>query len=317
MDENPSRTLFVVGGSEDKLKDREILRSFVEAAGGRDAHIAIVPTASSIQSELLETYSRVFRDLGARTARGVTPGTRRGADNHEVVSELEQATGIFMTGGNQAKLTAIIGGTHLHDTMRTAYEAGVPVAGTSAGASAMASHMVHMGKPGDAPRAGMAQMGAGLGLLPDTIIDQHFSQRNRLGRLMSLVAASPSNLGIGVDENTCARITDGAVLEVLGDGVVVIVDGRHMQTNAWTAEGHEPLLVSGAIMHSLPPGTLFDLTRRRLVAEGHLDDHLVTDAAADFAVAELAGRVERADLDSIDDRILERLARGEDVSDRL
>lgn len=309
MSTNPAkRQLFVIGGAEDKLGDREILRAFVEASGGRDARILVIPVASSIEREVADTYRKVFRDLGVDEVSTVIPDNRRAADQDEVVDEVHRATGIFMTGGNQAKLTTIVAGTRMGQALALAHEQGTPIGGTSAGASAMASHMVYMGTKGDVPKNRMATTSAGLGLLPDTIIDQHFQNRNRTGRLMTLVAQSPSHLGIGVDENTCLHVVDhgdGDVTgEVLGAGVVMFVDGRHLETNAWEAERHQPILLSGAVLHLLPAGHRFDVTRRRLVDTDH-PDHLVTDAAEDWAEEHLEPRqVQRVDTDSADDRLL-------------
>lgn len=304
----PSRTLHIIGGAEDKEADREILKAFVEQAGGRDAKILVIPSASSIQDEVTEMYAAVFYDLGVDRVRSVKPRDRREADLDEVVELIDLASGIFMTGGNQAKLTTVMAGTRMADALHAAYQRGVPVAGTSAGASVMASHMVNMGSTGEMPRQRMAQLSAGIGLLADVIIDQHFSQRNRLGRLMTLVAQSPSHLGIGIDEDTALVVTDERHALVRGSGQVIIVDGRYIRTNAFEAGGHDPLLVSGAITHILPEGAEFDLAGRHLHRKDL--DHRVIDATESYAAAVLAAdTIRRADVDSADDRLLKRGAK--------
>ncbi len=301
------RQLHIIGGAEDKVGDRRILKGFLEAAGGRDAKILVLPIASSIGDEVAEVYAKTFYDLGAHRVRALDPETRNGADSDDGVDLVERATGIFMTGGNQAKLSAIVGGTRLHEAIGQSYSDGKPIAGTSAGASVMASHMVFLGNPGDVAKQRMVQMSAGFGLLPGTIVDQHFSQRNRMGRLMTLVAQSPSHLGIGIDEDTALVVTDEQVGEVIGKGVVIIVDGQHIYTDAYDASRSDPLVISGAIVHQLPEGQRFDLEARRLVAEIDGDTHPVTDPAQDYAKATIDGRkLRRTDLDAADDRELMR-----------
>ena len=162
-----------------------------------------------------------------------------------------------MTGGNQLKLSAIICGTPLGDAVVRAHERGVVVAGTSAGASIQSSHMVAFGVGGTTPKQRMTQVAAGLGLLRTTVIDQHFDQRNRYGRLLMIVSQSPQLLGIGVDEDTCATVTveDGhEVLRVSGRGAVTIFDPQRLVTNAYEAKRSSPLLASGVILHVLPAG---------------------------------------------------------------
>jgi cyanophycinase len=171
-----------------------------------------------------------------------------------------------MTGGNQLKLSSFITGTAFGDAVVAAYQRGAVVGGTSAGASILAEHMIAFGSGGSTPRQRMSQLSVGLGLLRGAVIDQHFEQRNRYGRLLSLVAQSPSLLGLGVDEDTAAVIRDGDQLEVVGRGAVTLVDGRHLVSNAFTAQRSAPLLVSGATLHVLPAGSTFDLTTRTLLA---------------------------------------------------
>jgi cyanophycinase len=141
------------------------------------------------------------------------------------------------------------------------------LAGTSAGASAMASHMVAFGQSGPTPKHRMVQLAAGLGVIQNVVIDQHFEQRGRVGRLLALVAQSPALLGIGVDEDTCAIVHPDRTLQVMGKGAVTIVDGSQVKTDAFRGKGYRPLMVSGAILHSLPAGYRFDLRGRTLLAE--------------------------------------------------
>ncbi len=258
--------LIVIGGAEDKIRDRVILSRFVALAGGSAARIAVVATASSFAVEVGERYRQVFTDLGAAHVDPILAQARPAANDETFVALVDGATGIFLAGGNQLRLSSTIGGTRLSRAIEERYHAGAVVAGTSAGASALSTHMIAFGASGLTPKQRMAQISAGLGLLPGVIIDQHFQQRNRLGRLLALVAQNPSLLGIGIDEDTAGVVTPDQVLEVIGRGSVTIVDGTAAETDAWEVAGHRPLMISNVVMHSLPAGYRFDLRRRVRIA---------------------------------------------------
>lgn len=262
----------IIGGAEDKLGRRMILKEFVAASGGAGARIAVIPTASSLGPEVVEVYDALFRRLGAADVVAVRPGSRDDAHDPVLVKSLAEATGIFMTGGNQLKLSAIISGTPLADAIVAAHERGVVVGGTSAGASIQSSHMVAFGAGGVTPKQRMTQVAAGLGLLRSSVIDQHFDQRNRYGRLLMIVSQSPQLLGIGVDEDTAAVIEhvpaehgDHEILRVLGRGAVTIFDPARIVTNSYEAKRSSPMLASGVVLHVLPQGSAFDLTSRTLL----------------------------------------------------
>jgi cyanophycinase len=277
--------LMAIGGAEDKLGRRTVLSEFVALAGGTDARIAVVATASSLGPEIVEVYDALFRKLGAAEVVSARPESREEASDPDVVGLLDDVTGIFMTGGNQLKLSGIVNATPFGDAIRAAHERGAVVAGTSAGASIQSSHMVAFGPGGSTPKQRMTQLAAGLGLVRDVVIDQHFGQRNRYGRLLMLVAQSPGLLGIGVDEDTGAVIDeiDGdEILTVVGRGVVTVFDGRNVVTNAHAARRSAPLLASGVVMHVLPDGAQFNLTTRSLVPEDALVD---LEEAEELAVA--------------------------------
>ena len=261
----------IIGGAEDKLRKRRILKEFVAASGGPQARIAVIPTASSLGEEIVEVYDALFRAEGAAEVATVRPESRAEAGDPDLVAELEKASGIFMTGGNQLKLSSILCGTPVGDAIVAAHERGAVVGGTSAGASIQSSHMVAFGVGGSTPKQRMTQVAAGLGLVPGTVIDQHFEQRNRYGRLLMIVAQSPQLLGIGVDEDTAAIVHDG-VLRVAGRGAVTILDPSNITTNAFDAKRSAPLLASGVVLHVLPQGSRFDLARRELLPfETHVD----------------------------------------------
>jgi len=252
----------LIGGAEDKVRGRVILSRIVALAGGPKARIVVVSTASVLGAESGARYRSVFLELGARHVETVDAGTRADADDPAAARLIADASGIFLTGGNQLRLSSIMGGTRLARAIAERHRAGAVVAGTSAGASALSAHMIAFGRAGASPRQRMAQMGAGLGLLPGVVVDQHFLQRNRLGRLLTVVAQNPSLLGLGIDEDTAAVVSDDQVLAVIGRGSVTIVDGSAIETNAWEAVRHLPLMITNAVLHVLPAGYRFDLQRR-------------------------------------------------------
>jgi cyanophycinase len=255
-----------IGGAEDKLNDKIILSAFTQLAGGRNARIAIVPTASSIESAGLR-YKAIFLGMGVDTAEVVYLASREDANSAEVLENVESATGIFLTGGNQVRLSAMIGGTRLEELIRARNGEGAVVAGTSAGASILSAHMVAMGASGSTPKLRMAQMVAGFGLVENIIIDQHFRQRDRIGRLLALVAANPRLLGVGLDEDTAAMIDDNGVIEVIGRHGITIVDGSEMYSDIFRVKAYGEITVSNARLHVLTPGHRFDTRTRKLILD--------------------------------------------------
>jgi cyanophycinase len=256
-----------IGGAEDKMDDKVILSAFSNLAGGKKARIAIVPTASSIETAGLR-YKAIFLGMGVESAEVVYIQNREDASSEDNLRELDRATGIFLTGGNQLKLSAMIGGTRFEECVRRRHQQGVVIAGTSAGASILSAHMVAGGAGGAVPKQRMAQMVAGFGLISDLIIDQHFRQRNRIGRLLTLVATNPGLLGIGIDEDTAAVFdADGTTMEVIGRHSVTIVDGSQMYSDIYRVKGHGEVTVSDARLHVLPAGRKFDLGTRALIPD--------------------------------------------------
>lgn len=267
------RTLLIIGGAEDRIGRSVVLKRFVKLAGGRRSRIVVIPTASSFADEVFEAYHDVFTRLRGGEVTMVHPETRRAARDSDMVAALDAATGVFITGGSQVKLAQNVVGTPIGDAILRAYDRGVVIAGTSAGASIMSRYMISLGEEGLSPRQRASQISAGLDLVSDIIIDQHFDQRGRYGRLMSMVAASPNLLGMGIDENTAAEIRDGRVMSVIGAGAIFVVNARNAITDAPDARRGAPLLVSGAVVHTLPTGSTFDLTHVELTdfVERHPD----------------------------------------------
>jgi cyanophycinase len=257
--------VMVIGGAEDKLRDKTILTRFAKLAGGAEGHVVVISTASSLGDAATDVYRELFLGLGLGRVTGLRPEERAEADDPAAAASVTQASGIYLTGGNQSRLASVVAGTRLGDALFLARDRGVVLAGTSAGASAMASHMVAFGRSGPTPKNRMAQLSAGLGILQGIVIDQHFEQRGRIGRLLAIVAGSPSLLGMGLDEDTCAIVHADQSMQVIGRGAVTIVDGSHVKSDAYRGKGYRPLMVSGAVLHSLPSGYWFDLRSRRLL----------------------------------------------------
>lgn len=258
--------VIVIGGAEDKIRERVILSRFAALAGGQDARIVVISSASSLGPLAGEMYRRVFGELGVQHVAQVHALTRAQANDDTSARLVSDATGVFLTGGNQLRLSSTIGGTNLARAIAERHRFGAVIAGTSAGASAMSTHMVAFGASGGTPKQRMVQMAAGLGVLPGVIVDQHFQQRNRLGRLLAIIAQNPSLLGIGVDEDTAGVVSPDMVMEVIGRRSITIIDGAGSDTDAWEVRAHKPLMISNVVLHSLPAGYRFDLRRRSRVA---------------------------------------------------
>ncbi|HEY1042414.1 MAG TPA: cyanophycinase [Telluria sp.] len=250
--------LVIVGGSEDREDDKPILSRFLELAGGADASIAVITAASSIPHDVYPVYERAFSDLGVTNMIPVHLSTRAQANDRALAEAVGNANGIFMTGGDQRRLLATIGGTELDSAMHKALKLrGACIGGTSAGASAMSGHMLAAGQVGLHPELGSVHLAAGLGFVQRVVIDQHFSERHRLSRLLTVVAQNPYLQGIGIDENTALVIERGGGIEVLGAGAVTIVDGRNMISNVADAEDRSCPQLVDVRLHLLPAGTRF------------------------------------------------------------
>lgn len=261
-----------IGGREDKDAHPVILQRILELAGGSDANIVILPTASQLQDTGL-VYEKIFTKLGAREVSSIPIVTRNDCNNTEFAERCERATGIFLTGGNQLRLSAILGGTAVAQMIRRKNAMGTPVAGTSAGASIMSEHMLVGGKPDQGPSRGGVVLAPGLGLTNAAVIDQHFSQRNRLGRLLSAVSLNPFLLGMGIDEDTAAFIDPHGMVEVVGSGTVTIVDGSQMSySSAHSASPKQGIGMIGLKLDILDAGCQYDLDKREAFAPTEDED---------------------------------------------
>lgn len=256
--------LIAIGGAEDKTRERIILRYFLEAAGGADANIVVLATASDVP-ETGERYADLFLSLHAETVEVLKIETREDAieAGEEAHDLLEYATGLFITGGSQLKLSSALGGTEIAQTIRRRHGAGMVVAGTSAGAALLSEHMIALGESGATPRRRLVHMAKGLGLAPQVIIDQHFRRRDRLGRLLTALSYNPSPLGLGIDEDTAAIISGGGELSVLGAGAVMVVDASGLRfTDSHAVHRGQPVAMMGLKLDFLTTGCRYDLKNR-------------------------------------------------------
>jgi len=255
-----------IGGAEDKVADQVVLRKFLELAGGSDAHIVIIPTASQLE-DTGDRYVKVFEELGVGSTDVLRISEREDAKCEKRVERLQKATGVFMTGGNQLRLSTILGGTELATTLRRLNAAGVHIGGTSAGAAFISEHMIAYGAEGSTPEGGMVTLAPGLGLSNAVIVDQHFRQRDRLGRLLSALAFNPFMIGIGLDEDTAAFIGPENMIRVVGNGAITVVDVSELthSSMADVREG-EPVELIDIRLHVLGHGSRYCLDSRKAEA---------------------------------------------------
>ena len=255
-----------IGGAEDKESRRRILKRFVHLCGGRDARIAVIPTASKL-ADTGERYEELFDRLEAGRIDTLDFESRADGEREDFLAILRDCTGIFITGGNQLRLSTIIGGTAAAKLIRMRNADGVPVGGTSAGASILSEHMIAFGREGGSPRANSVNLAPGFGLTNRFIIDQHFRQRDRLGRLTAALAYNPFVVGIGLDEDTAAFIGPDNTLEVEGSGAITVVDASRVQfTSMDQADDDEPVCIIGLQVHILTAGATFNLHTRQASA---------------------------------------------------
>ena len=251
-----------IGGAENKENDRHILERFVRVSGGEDADIVVIPTASRLR-ETGPRYERLFREMGAARVEVMDFDTRRDCQEPGRLERVGQASGIFFTGGNQLRLTTLLGGTPVAKLVRIRNAQGVTVGGTSAGASILSEHMIAFGDEGSSVISGSVRLAPGLGLTNRFIIDQHFTQRDRLGRLLTALAYNPFAVGIGLDEDTAAFIGPDETLEVEGSGGVTVLDAADVSFSSMdsVSEG-QPVCMLGLRLHILVAGSSFNLHTR-------------------------------------------------------
>lgn len=250
-------SLLIIGGGEDREDDMQVLERFVALSGGADKCIVVLTTASRVPDKVWAMYDAAFAGMGVERRSELPVTSRLEANDDATVAALAQADGIFISGGDQKRLLALIGGTRLDAALHAALARGACIAGTSAGASAMSAHMLADGKAELHPEKGAVSLGAGLGFVQRVVIDQHFSQRHRLARLLSVVAQNPYLLGVGIDEDTALLIEAGGGIEIVGAGAVTVIDGRHMVSNVADIRNRSVPEMVDVRLHLLPAGSRY------------------------------------------------------------
>lgn len=262
--QKPKGYLVAVGGNEDKEKDLKVLRKIASLPEGGTRIVELIPLASNIPHEVVESYIPAFRKIGVEEVRIMNLTAREDARDPAYVERIREADVVFFSGGDQLRITSLIGGSPVAEAIAGHYWRGGVVAGTSAGAAAMSGTMIFEGEVALSMRKGNVHMVPGLGLLPNAIIDTHFIQRGRISRLLEVIASNPGSIGLGLGEDTGIIIREGEIVEVIGTGVVVIVDGHQIRyTNISQIRLGQPIALEHVVLHTLVEGHFFDLEEQR------------------------------------------------------
>ena len=264
--EQPGHTrgyVMPIGGAEEREDAPKILEHFVGLCGGENARIAIIPTASELP-DTGDKYIEFFNNIGVANAVSLPINERIEASNEEYLEAIDNATGIFITGGNQLRLSTILGGTEVAQKIRRRNAEGICIAGTSAGAAIIPEHMIAGGPTGVVPSREGVNLAPGLGLTNALLIDQHFSQRDRLGRLLTAISYNPFLIGVGIDEDTAIVIDAKQRFEVIGSGAVTVIDPSELTYSSMSQAGkQDSLSLLDLKMHILSKGCRFDITERK------------------------------------------------------
>jgi cyanophycinase len=264
--ERPKGILVAIGGGEDKEDSKRILEKILRLSKKKKPVVQVITTATSLPEEVADDYKLAFKDLGAVVKIANIQG-REKANDEKVINALKDCDIVYFSGGNQLKLTTILGGTAFLKVLKERYlkEKNFIIAGTSAGAAAMSSTMIVSGSSQDALIKGELQLNNGLDFINTLFIDTHFTQRGRFGRLIQTIAANPSVLGVGLGEDTAIIINDNE-MEVIGSGLVAIVDGITIKYSDLTdiTDGC-PITIEGLTLHVLSEGKRFDIEKRKLL----------------------------------------------------
>jgi cyanophycinase len=257
--------LLIIGGAEDKHGKRSILSQAADMVR-KDEILTIITTATNYPEEVGQEYKDVFYKLGVDHINILNIDTRDDANSEDTCEVIRESKCIFFTGGDQLRITSILGGTKANSELQYLYRDGGFIMGTSAGASAMSSTMIVQGNDNEPARKCTLKMAPGLGLIENCIIDQHFDQRGRFGRLLCGIAENPNVIGIGIDENTAIKVYPDIHFEVIGENSVTVIDGSTIQSsNVAELEPNELLAIVGVSVHILPYGYGYDLVTKEVI----------------------------------------------------
>lgn len=256
--------MIIIGGAEDKSSKSKILNEVLKLSKLKNGPITIVAAASQDPEKKKTIYFDTFTSLGCKDLRMLYLRNRQEAEDKEKIDEMKKSSCIFFTGGDQLKVTSIVGGTYFNKVLYECYRSGILIAGTSAGASCLCTTMIVSGKEEVPPIKCTIKMAPGLGFIGKAIIDQHFSQRGRIGRLINAVCQNPEIIGIGIDEDTAIVIRESSVIKVIGSGAVTIVDGSCITaSNVSEVSPDEILAISDIKVHILSEGCSYDLNKKK------------------------------------------------------
>lgn len=278
----PRGPLVAIGGAEDKTSESEILRRVRSLSKKEAPIVGVITTASGVPDDVFGEYREVFSDLGASEVLDIRIRERSDAASEQFVEMIRNSDIVFISGGDQMRLTYVLGGSPALETIREGHQSGTVIAGTSAGAACQSQTMVYGGPADDSLRKGAVQMTAGFGLVDGVIIDTHFLERGRFSRLMEVGATNPEYLGVGLGEDA-AVLFEGDIMRAFGPGHVIIVDSSRISgSNVFELSDGEAVTVHNVIMHALVDGYGFDLTDRRVLGPEELRaeglEHWIADS---------------------------------------
>lgn len=266
-DQKPKGTLLLIGGKEEKRKisdQNTILHHLATLVKKADGPLFIITAATQVPEELAKEYTEVFTELGLSQIETLDIRQRSDAANPANVQRLQEAAAVFFTGGDQLRLTSQVADTDLFRCLQYLYyDEGLILAGTSAGAAAMSETMLTVGSGDQSPDPRKISLAAGLGFLPNTVVDSHFTQRGRIGRLLEAVVQNPKNIGIGIDEDTAIVVESNDCMHVLGSGAVYIVDGSHITYSSLSEDNTDKIISMFDVrLHVLAQEHAYDLLNR-------------------------------------------------------
>ncbi len=265
-DTEPQGTLVVIGGNEDKEHNLDILRKICELPPRGSRTVELIPTASNLPHEISQQYIQAFGKIGIPEVNIMDIKTREEANDPALVQRVLDANVVFFTGGDQLRITNLLGGSKVLETLRGHYMRGGAVAGTSAGAAVMSETMIYGGEAGEAMRKGSVRMTAGLGFIRNVVVDTHFIMRGRFSRLLEVVASNPGHIGLGLDEDAGVIIRQGRYVEVIGPGVVLVIDAHDMRhSNITQIEMGQAIAAENIAVHSLVKGYKYDLITKEFI----------------------------------------------------
>ncbi|AKA71076.1 cyanophycinase [Clostridium scatologenes] len=268
LEEKLEGNLIIIGGAEDKKGPKIILKEVCNRLDKEENTLVIATIASELPEELGNEYTKIFQQLGVKNIKVLNIRDRKSAFDKDNIEVIDSASLIFFTGGDQLRITSLIGGTPLCTKMKEVYEKKCIFVGTSAGASVMSDTMVVTGPNEESPRKCTLKMAPGLGLIKGVIIDQHFAQRGRIGRLLVGIAENPESLGIGIDEDTAIEVYDDGKFKVIGSGAVYIIDGSRISySNVSEQHPDDILSIFNVKLHILKYGDIFDLANKKPISK--------------------------------------------------